>query len=86
MEILLQLSCTSNLCFNGVVMRVSLGEVVTVLACSLAGAGSVIRTWSALSHIQFTPGFYIAGALFSMLICSLCLLAFASVRAWTRVQ
>jgi len=81
-----QLSCTSNLCFNGVVMRVSLGEVVSVLVASLAGAGSVIKTWSALSHTEFTPGFYIAGALFSMLICSLFLLTFASVRAWARVR
>lgn len=80
------LSCASNLCFNGVVMRVSLGEVVSVLAFSLAGAGSAIKTWSALSHTEFTPGFYIAGALFSMLICSLFLLAFASVRAWSRAQ
>lgn len=67
-------------------MRVSLGEVVSVLAFSLAGAGAVIKTWSVLSHTAFSPGFYIAGALFSMLICSLCLLAFASVRAWSRAQ
>lgn len=82
----MQLFCISNLCFNGVVMRVSLGEVVSVLAISLAGAGALIKTWSTLSHTEFTPGFYIAGALFSMLICSLFLLAFASVRAWTRVR
>ena len=67
-------------------MRVSLGEVVSVLAISLAGAGALIKTWSTLSHTEFTPGFYIAGALFSMLICSLLLLVFASVRAWTRVR
>jgi len=81
-----QLLCTSNLCFNGVVMRVSLGEVVSVLAISLAGGGALMKIWSALSHTEFTPGFYIAGALFSMLICSLFLLTFASVRAWARVR
>jgi hypothetical protein len=67
-------------------MRVSLGEVVSVLAISLAGGGALIKTWSTLSDTEFTPGFYIAGTLFSMLICSLFLLTFASVRAWTRVR
>jgi hypothetical protein len=79
-----QPSCTGNPCFNGVVMRVSLGEVVA--AFSLAGSVSCIKAWSVLSGTPFTPGFYIAGAIFSLLICSFFLLAFASVRAWTRVR
>jgi hypothetical protein len=72
--------------FNGIVMRVSLGEVVSVIALSLDGSVSCIKAWSVLSGTPFTPGFYIAGAIFSLLICSLVLLAFASVRAWTRVR
>jgi len=80
------LSCTSNLCSNGVVMRVSLSEVVSVAAFSLVGSVSCLKAWSVWSGTPFTPGFYIAGAIFSLLICSLFLLAFASVRAWTRVR
>ncbi|MEG2900157.1 MAG: hypothetical protein RR983_07530 [Massilia sp.] len=73
----MQPSCTSNPCFNGVVMRVSLGEVVSVAAFSLAGSVSCIKAWSVLSGTPFTPGFYIAGAIFSLLICSF---FFAGVR------
>jgi len=83
---MVQLSCTSNPCFNGAVMRVSLSEVVSVAAFSLAGSVSCLKAWSVFSGTPFTPGFYIAGAIFSLLICSLFLLAFASVRAWTRVR
>jgi hypothetical protein len=83
---MVRLSCTSNLCSNGVVMRVSLSEVVSVAAFSLVGSVSCLKAWSVLSGTPFTPGFYIAGAIFSLLICSLFLLAFASVRAWTRVR
>ena len=82
----MQLSCTGNPCFNGVVMRVSLGEVVSVAAFSLAGSLSCIKAWSVLSGSRVTPNFYTAGAIFSLLICSLFLLTFASVRAWTRVR
>lgn len=82
----MQLSCTGNPCFNGVVMRVSLGEVVSVAAFSLAGSLSCTKAWSVLSGSRVTPGFYTAGAIFSLLICSLFLLTFASVRAWTRVR
>lgn len=67
-------------------MRVSLSEVVSVAAFSLVGSVSCLKAWSVWSGIPFTPGFYIAGAIFSLLICSLFLLAFASVRAWTRVR
>jgi len=83
---MVRLSGTSNPCFNGVVMRVSLSEVVSVAAFSLVGSVSCLKAWSVLSGTPFTPGFYIAGAIFSLLICSLFLLAFASVRAWTRVR
>jgi len=83
---MVRLSCTSNLCSNGVVMRVSLSEVVSVAAFSLVGSVSCLKAWSVWSGTPFTPGFYIAGAIFSLLICSLFLLAFASVRAWTRVR
>jgi hypothetical protein len=67
-------------------MRVSLSEVVSVAAFSLVGSVSCLKAWSVLSGTPFTPGFYFAGAIFSLLICSLVLLAFASVRAWTRVR
>ncbi|MEW7850819.1 hypothetical protein AB2N08_19200 [Massilia aurea] len=67
-------------------MRVSLGEVVSVVTFAVAFSSSGIKTWSVLSKAEFSPAFYIASGIFSMLICSLLLLAFASVRAWTRVR
>jgi len=67
-------------------MRVSLGEVVSVVAFAVALSSSGIKTWSILAQTAFSPAFYVASGIFSMLICSLFLLAFASVRAWTRVR
>ena len=67
-------------------MRVSVGEVVSVVAFSLAASSAGIKTWSLLLNVSVTHAFYIAGGIFSMLICALFLLAFASLRAWTRVH
>lgn len=67
-------------------MRVSLLEVVSVVAFSLAFSSTAIKTYSVLARVGFTPGFYIAGGIFSMLIFALLLLALASVRAWNRVR
>lgn len=67
-------------------MRVSVGEVVSMVTFSLAASSTGIKTWSVLSNASVTHGFYIAGGIFSMLICALFLLAFASLRAWTRAH
>ena len=67
-------------------MRVSVIEVVSVVVFSLAFSSSSIKAWSLLSKVAFTPGFYIAGGIFSMLIFSLLLIAYASLRAWRRVR
>jgi hypothetical protein len=67
-------------------MRVSVIEAVSVVVFSLAFSSSGIKTYSWLSTVDVTPDFYVAGGIFSMLICSLLLIAFASLRAWRRVR
>lgn len=67
-------------------MRVSVAEVLSVVSFALALSVSSLKTWSVLARVDLAPSMYIAGAMFSMLMCSLLLLSYASLRAWRRAH
>lgn len=65
-------------------IRLSLIQVVYVVAFSLGFSTGVLKAWSWLAGVAFPPGFYIAGGISSVLVFSLCMIGFASLRAWRR--
>lgn len=65
-------------------IRISLTEILYVLAFAVAFSSGALWAFGLLDHTVFPLATHIAAGIVSTLVFSVFLLMFASVRAWTR--